>query len=302
MPQIYGQELNLYSMFLEVRSKLGEDTASFWTTLELYNWLNQAQGHIARKTKCLKKTVTVTTIENTATYALRDNGFPDIIDIDEEGCTFLVNGTIYTPMVYKTKAQLNKEFPNWRGASASTPQYFYYDKATKTIGLYPKPNSSNAGAYLFVSGSHMPKVLHAGLCFSSGSTSSLILAVGGSTTPYPSPTADYYNDLYIEIVSGTGAGQKSKITDYAYVGATATCTISVTTAPDTSSYYGMIPEIPQEAHYLMPLFTLWKAFAKGGTRTSLANNYRQEYYTELGNFIGEYLEEDAEELIRDSYR
>ena len=151
-PQQHNYGSNLYEMMIYVRRKLSEATASFWTDLEVYKELNDAQLHIATKSKCLKKSVTVTTSNGTQEYDLKTttNSFVDIIDIAEDGLTYKINGTSYVPLIYKSKKQLNMEFPGWQGVSAATPQYYYYYKATKTIGLYPKPNSTNAGAYLFI--------------------------------------------------------------------------------------------------------------------------------------------------------
>ena len=245
--QLHSESLNFYYLFYKVRKKLSETTAGFWSDLEIYSALNEGQQHIARKSKCLRKEVPVTT-DGSQTYGLIDNDFSDIIDIDEDGVYFYVNGTSYQPLHYKTKSQLNKEFPGWQGVSASTPQYFYYNKSTKTIGLYPKCNSSNQGEYLFINGYYRPKILIAGTA-SSGSTTTLVMPAGTATLPYPNPTNDYYNDLYVEIYSGTGAGQKLKITDY--VGLTRTLTFATATAPDNTSVFGFVPEVPEEAHNLI---------------------------------------------------
>ncbi len=302
MPQLHNYPLNLYAQFYEVRRKLSEVTAAFWTDLEVYSYLNQGQLFIVRKSKCLKRTATITTTASTQEYDLNSstNGFQDIIDISDDGVYFKINGTNYLPLDYATKGRLNKESSGWQGISASVPQKYYYNKATKTIGLYPKPNSTNAGAYLFITGYHKPKILNAGTCNTGTSATALVLATGSSTVPYPNPVNDYYNDLYVEIYSGTGAGQISKITDY--VGSTGTCTVSFTTAPTTASIYGMISEIPSDMHYLMPLYALWKLWGKGGSRTVLANNYRQEFYVGLNEAIGELLENDDEEISRETYR
>lgn len=299
MPQIHTQALNLHALFELVRKKLSETTASYWTDLEIYNALNRGQQNIARKAKCLEKEVTVTTIDDTATYDLRVNGFSDIIDIAEDGVHFYMNGTTYQPLTFKTKKQLNMEFPGWQGVSASVPQYYYWNRATKTIGLYPKPNSTNAGAYLFINGYHFPKVLLGGLA-SSGTTSQIVFPAGSATVMYPNPVDDYYNNLYIEIQTGTGAGQKVKITDY--TASTRTALATFTTAPDATSYFGMVPEIPEEAHNLMYLFALGENWGKGGSRTTLGDYYRRQYYEELGVYIGEELESDDEDLIKDTYR
>src|SRR3990167_511292 len=299
MPYIHSEVHNLYALFYAVRRKLSEVTPAFWVDLEVYRALHDAQKDIAVKTKCLKRKVTVTTIASTQEYDLRTNSFADIIKIAEDVVYFYLNGTSYQPLIFKRISELNIEFPGWQGVSASVPKYYYYDKSTKTIGLYPKQNSSNAGAYLFVTGYHKPKILHAGTA-AAGSTTTITLDSGSSTENYPSATDDYYNDLYIEIYSGTGVGQKVKITDY--VASTKVCTATFSTAPSTDSIYGMVPQIPEEAHYLMELYAPWKLFSKGGTRTVLANNFRDEYFSELNNFVSDFIEEDDEEILSETYR
>lgn len=303
MPQLHTDIRNFYELFYTVRRRLSEVSASRWTDLEIYNWLNQAQQYIARKAKCLEKEVAVTTSEGIREYDLRTttNDFSDIIDISESGVNYDINGSTSNnqSLEYTTIAQLNKESPGWRGVSNSIPQQYYYKKAVKTIGLYPEPNSSNAGAYLHVNGYYFPKILIAGTA-SSGSTTTLVMAAGSSTVPYPNPDDDYYNDLYLEIYSGTGTGQRLKITDY--TASSRTLTFAIATAPDSTSVFGLVPEINPEAHYLMEIYALWKAFAKGGSRTTLANNYRAEFFSGLALFIGEGIEADSELLIKDTYR
>jgi len=298
-PQLHSQALNLYAQFYEVRRKLSETTASYWTDLEIYSWLNQAQLYIARKSKCLKKTITVTTTTSTQEYDLNDNSFADIMDLSEDGVYFKIGGTSYSPLTYKTKKQLSMDIPGWQGTAAGTPTYYYYNKTSKTIGLYSKPNSTNAGAYLFVNGYYKPKILNAGTA-ASGNVAYITLATGSSTVPYPNTTDDYYNGLWVEIYGGTGAGQKVEITDY--VASTRVCSATFTTAPDSTSVYGMVPEIPEEAHFLMVLYAVARAWEKTGTRTNLANNYWQQFNANLNLFIGETIEEDDEQLLKDSYR
>ena len=286
-------------MFVAVRKALAETTAAYWTDLEVLRELNRAQSHIATKSHCLKKTVTVTTTNGTQEYDLKDFSFADIISISDDGVYFYVGGTTYRPLTRKTKKQLNDEFPGWQGTAAGTPTYYYYDGSSKTIGLYPKPNSSNAGAYLFVSGYYLPRILLVGTA-SAGNAAYITLAAGSSTVQYPNPTDDYYNGLWIEIYSGTGAGQKAEITDYVF--STLKASATFTTAPDSSSIYGMMPEIPATAHWLMPLYALWKLWPKGGSRTQLGNLYGQQYIGGLSEFIGESLDDEDFEIVKDSYR
>ena len=150
-----------------------------------------------------------------------------------------------------------------------------------------------------VIGYYFPPILHAGTA-ASGTTTTIVLPAGSSTLQYPSVTDDYYNNLYIEIYSGTGAGQRAKITDY--VGSTRTCTAAFTTAPDSTSIFGMVSPLPPEAHYLMPLYALWKVWPKGGSRTVLGRSYKQDFIEGLAAFIHETIEEDDEELIKLTYR
>lgn len=310
MPQIHEQENNLYELYLDTRKNLSEVTAAYWADLEVYRKLNEAQLYIVTKSRCLKKTVIVTTTNGTQEYDLKSTsvvsndwnsyGFTSIIDIADDGVYFKIGGTTFTPLTFKTKRQLTKEFSGWQNTAAGTPAYYYFDKSTKIIGLYPKPNSTNAGAYLNITGYHTPKVLNAGTCASGTSSTKIVLVAGSATVPYPNPTNDYYNNLYIEIYSGVGAGEKVKITDY--VGSTVTCTVALTATPTTASIYGMIPEIPAVAHYLMPLYALWKLWPKGGSRSILGRNYREEFITGLAEFIGEFIEDDDSEIIKDTYR
>ena len=55
---------------------------------------------------------------------------------------------------------------------------------------------------------------------------------------------DYYNGLFLEVISGTGAGTRAEITDY--VASTRRLTVSGTF--DSDSVYGMVPLIPDEAY------------------------------------------------------
>ncbi len=298
MPYLHSDSQNLYAQFYEVRRMLAEVTAAYWTDLEIYSYLNRAQQDIAVKSRCLQKKVTVTTVASQQEYDLKDNSFADIIDVAEDGVYFYTNGSAYTPLKRKHKWQLDKEFFGWQGVAASIPQYYYYDKPSQTMGLFPKPNASNAGAYLNINGYYKPKVLHAGTA-AAGAATTLTLAAGSSTAPYGSAVNDYYNGIWMEIYSGTGVGEKAEITDY--VASTKLCTVNFTTTPSTDSIYGMIPEINSEAHKLMILYALGNAWTKGGIRTQLGNNFMQQYYQGLSLFIDNFSEDADDIIIKDTY-
>jgi len=299
--QRHSPSTNLYSMLISVQKKLNDTSAKYWSVLEILNWLNEGQLYVARKAKCLEKEVAVTTTEGTREYDLKTttNPFADIMDISESGVNFDVNGTDNQELEYKPIWALNKEFQGWRSVANSIPQYYYYKKASKTIGLYPEPNASNAGLYLHINGYYKPKVLIAGTA-SSGSTTTLVMPAGTSTLPYPNPVDDYYNNLYVEIYSGTGAGQKLKITDY--TASLRTLTFATATSPDSSSTFGLCPEIEEEAQNLMYLWAMAKALEKGSSRVALSDRYFKQFFDGLSLFMGETVEADSEILIKDSYR
>jgi len=60
---------------------------------------------------------------------------------------------------------------------------------------------------------------------------------------------DYYNGIEVELVGGTGAGERATITDY--TGSTRVATVDFTTDPDTDSVYAMVSPLPEECHNLM---------------------------------------------------
>ncbi len=66
----------------------------------------------------------------------------------------------------------------------------------------------------------------------SGSTSTTLKLSASDTK-----SDDFYNEAYVEIVSGTGAGQVRKITDYVKSSKVATVTPSWTTTPNNTSVY-----------------------------------------------------------------
>lgn len=288
-------------MFTAVRKKIGEPTASYWSDLEIYSELNSAQAHIVKTTKCLKKTETITTTASTQEYDLKSttNGFAEIFDISEDGVEFNRNGSFWQPLNLKKIWDLNHNESGWKNVSASVPMDYYWNKGTKEIGLYPKPNASNAGAYLRISGYYLPKISIAGTA-ASGTTTTMVMAEGSATIAYPSVTNDYYNNLYVEIYSGTAAGQTMKITDY--VAGTRTLTFATATAPDATSVFGFIPEIPESMCHLMELYAISSLLAKGGSRSSLANHYWQKYLQGLGLAMNEFEEDENEDIVRNSYR
>jgi hypothetical protein len=124
------------------RKRLGETTASFWPDSELNDWLNDAGDDVAEKTKCLKSTENMTTIEDQAEY-VPSTEFPGYLSIDE--IYLYRDGKKWERLEKKDRKRLTLENPAWKSVDASTPQYYYWDEELDVLGFYPKPNEDNAG-------------------------------------------------------------------------------------------------------------------------------------------------------------
>jgi hypothetical protein len=124
------------------RKRLGEATASFWPDSELNDWFNDAGRDVAEKTKCLKSTENLTTVEDQAEY-VPSTAFPGYLSIDE--IYLYRDGESWERLVKKDRKRLTAENPAWKSVEASTPQYYYWDEELDILGFYPKPNEDNAG-------------------------------------------------------------------------------------------------------------------------------------------------------------
>ena len=87
-----------------------------------------------------------------------------------------------------------------------------------------------------------------------------------------SVTDDYYNGVTIDIVSGTGAGSDT-ITDY--TGSTGACVVTGTYS--SSSIYGTVSELPEEADRLVVLDATLLALAKPSA--SMDPKYFEYFYS-----------------------
>lgn len=87
----------------------------------------------------------------------------------------------------------------------------------------------------------------------SGAASSFVLAAGGTATSPSEPPIedDYLNGTLVEIVAGTGIGQRRKITDYAGTTKQATVGVAWTTVPDLTSKYATISRLPRQFHNML---------------------------------------------------
>jgi len=66
--------------------------------------------------------------------------------------------------------------------------------------------------------------------------------------------------------------------------------------------FGLVPELPEERHFLMKLYAIADQLEKGGSRKTLADTHWRKFYSELAIATGESIEEDAQELQKETYR
>lgn len=89
---------------------------------------------------------------------------------------------------------------------------------------------------------------------------------------------DYYNDMKIEIVDGTGVGQEREVVDWD--GTNRQFTMSAwTTVPDTTSVFCVKCPLPEGHHNVPPLLAAMHAAIKGRTRLK---EIRQVYHGSPG--------------------
>ena len=126
------------------RKRLGETTGAFWSDTELNSWIDEAGEDLAFKTKSIRTNSYFTSVVSTSDYVLSTE-LPNCLSIFE--LYFKTNGTTWVKMdPLTTRESLDIEYPGWMNASAGVPDRYYYNREEDKLFIFPKPNSSNAGA------------------------------------------------------------------------------------------------------------------------------------------------------------
>lgn len=118
----------------------------------------------------------------------------------------------------------------------------YYDNTLRAV---PSPGTTGASAFRMWYNWRLPW-LHWGTATAGGATTITL-----ESNLWVDRRNDYYNGVYLEIVSGTGANEgRAEITDYTGLTRVATWTTPSTT-PDATSIYAMISPIPEQFHMIL---------------------------------------------------
>jgi hypothetical protein len=220
-------------MMLDVRDNIGEDVASHWGDNDILRKLNAAQRKVANlfilttgdwliKSTNLTPVDSVITLpddcakpvymeETSSGYAVTLHG-----NVRDRGLTRLVGAVAYDGVV---EAYMQKDAIVVNQDDYTTQVTLWYQQRVPD--------------------------LHAGTAGASGVTTKLEFDL----TNEPKRSDDYYNNVSIEVVDGTGAGIIEDISDYDGSGYYATITGPVA----SGDHYGTVSELPEESHDLIIL-------------------------------------------------
>lgn len=124
------------------RLRLGETTAAFFETSDLNNWFNDAGRDIAFRTKCIRKSGYISTVEDEAEYTI-STYFTNYLSIHE--VYLKQDGSTWVRLTPTSREDLDTEHPGWKSASNGIPHKYWWNRDEDTLGLYVKPNATNAG-------------------------------------------------------------------------------------------------------------------------------------------------------------
>ena len=129
----------IVSRALEIEQETADD---FYSSAELYQWLNDALLEFIDESGIYKAKFSITMVADQADYA-----FPTYMLRPEK----VWYDTTMEEMSVADVRKLSAIYPGWRGESAGTPNV-YYEEVPNYISVYPKPNASNADKILTVLG------------------------------------------------------------------------------------------------------------------------------------------------------
>jgi hypothetical protein len=141
----YAAETDYYTeatATTQVRSILGESTASFWTDAEIAAWLSEAAQDLSARTLCVQKTADVTLATGTVEYSTEDY-------------TIKILGAYYVSPDIEGVAQgyiglkriLLNQIADLPHTTPGPPKYFYRysEDGTGKIGIMPLPTATENG-------------------------------------------------------------------------------------------------------------------------------------------------------------
>lgn len=124
------------------RKRLGETTSAFWSDTELNDWIDEAGHACAKLSKSIRTSGKMTTVEDQAEYTVSTH-FPTLEHITR--VELYKDGDKWIALYSTSRTALDQQSEGWVSSESSTPRYYYWVEEEDIIGLYPSPNSLNAG-------------------------------------------------------------------------------------------------------------------------------------------------------------
>lgn len=225
--------MNSYYMTLDVRDNIGEDVASHWGDNDILRKLNAAQRKVANlfiltPGDWLIKSIDITPVSSVIALPT-DCAKPVYMEETSSGYEVALGGNVRD-----------------RGATRTSGATLY----TGAVEAYMQKDSiivNQDGYATEVTLWYQQRVpdLHAGIAGTNSAATKLEFELASE----PKRSDDYYNDVSIEIVDGTGTGIIEDISDYDGSGYYAT--IAGTVA--SGDHYGTVSELTEESHDLIVL-------------------------------------------------
>ena len=231
--------MNAYELVEEVRNNIGEQDPSHWTNKEILSKLNLAQKRIANNLSMIPGDWLTTSAAVTPSSSIitlpTDCAKPLYLEETSSKQHVMIMNSV------KEKGQ-QSAFPSGISndrITGSNELFAYLQRNTLVFNI-----TSYSTACTLYYQQRLPE-LHFGKAGTGSTTNSLVFDIDSN----PKRSDDYYNDVTIEIVSGTGEGVSSTISDY--VGSTYTATISGACAVHDT--FGTVSLLPDEAMDLLIL-------------------------------------------------
>lgn len=234
--------MNLNEILTATRDLLKEPTAAFWSDATVVRAINRNHRFVANEITKLGqgyflRSTTYSYVADQSEYSLPDNSVR-IHRIERiDGNTPVEVKPITLAEAWAHRGQWEED--PWR----SRDGYVVYGRKFKIVET---PGSALTDAIRLYYVKRQPN-LHSGTA-GAGSTTSITFPAT-PTQGSLDKTTDAYEGCQVEILANTGEGQIATIT--AYNKTTRVASAVFGTAPDSTSTYAIIPEIPEEWHELI---------------------------------------------------
>lgn len=129
-----------------IRDRLGEPTAGQWSDAQLRRWINEGARDMARRTRQLEDTTTISTVAGTGEYTL-----PATV-LEVRGAYYAPGDGRQVPLIARAWEGMNNVWGQYRDQEGGDPAMFTtwgFAPALK-VRLYPVPGTSSKTVTLYI--------------------------------------------------------------------------------------------------------------------------------------------------------